>query len=293
MNNFSHIPVLLNEVINGLKIEKGKKYIDATIGGGGHTEKILENGGVVLGIDRDNDALESVKIRLGKYIREHRLLIVKANFEDIKNVAKKNGFVQVDGILFDFGLSSYQIDKSGRGFSFKRDERLDMRMDISTELTAYEIVNKYPRQRLIDIFQKFGEEHNAAKIAEKIVDERKKKEIITARDLSDIVRSISHKPEAIDPATRIYQAIRIEVNDELEAIKRGLEGAFGLLGKNGKLAVISFHSLEDRIAKQMFEKFAINEKGRILTKKPLTATLDEIMKNRRSKSAKLRVFESN
>ncbi len=293
MNNFSHIPVLLNEVINGLKIEKGKKYIDATIGGGGHTEKILENGGVVLGIDRDNDALESVKIRLGKYIREHRLLIVKANFEDIKNVAKKNGFVQVDGILFDFGLSSYQIDKSGRGFSFKRDERLDMRMDISTELTAYEIVNKYPRQRLIDIFQKFGEEHNAAKIAEKIVDERKKKEIITARDLSDIVRSISHKPEAIDPATRIYQAIRIEVNDELEAIKRGLEGAFGLLGKNGKLAVISFHSLEDRIAKQMFEKFAKNEKGRILTKKPLTATLDEIMKNRRSKSAKLRVFESN
>lgn len=293
MNNYSHIPVLLNEVIDGLKIEKGKKYIDATIGGGGHTEKILEKGGVVLGIDRDNDALEFVKVRLGEQIKESMLTLAKANFEDIRNAAKKHGFVPADGILFDFGLSSYQIDKSGRGFSFKGDEKLDMRMDVSTRLTAFEVVNRYPRQQLVDIFQRFGEEHNASEVAEKIVEARKKKEIATTKDLSDLVRSISHKPEAIDPATRIYQAIRIEVNDELGAIRRGLEDALGILGKKSRLAVISFHSLEDRITKQMFEKFARNRKGVVITKKPLTATLDETMKNKRSRSAKLRIFESN
>lgn len=290
-NNYYHTPVLLKEAVLQLNVVSGKKYIDATLGGGGHTHAILQSGGIVLGMDKDNDALTFVSQKLNSYRKNKRLTLVKGSFGEINRIASENGFGRVMGILFDIGLSSYQLDASGRGFSIKRDEKLDMRMDETGKLTAYDVVNFYPKDKLIEIFYKYGEEHNAVKIAEEIAANRKKNEIETTRELASIVEKIPHKSEAIHPATRIFQAIRIEVNGELEALKKGLSEGLDLMDTGGRMVVISFHSLEDRIVKQTFDGFRKNGLGILVTKKPITASSNEMLINKRARSAKMRVFE--
>lgn len=291
MSTFSHIPVLLKEAIFALKVVRGQKYIDGTLGGGGHTKLILENGGIVLGIDRDDDALSHVFETQKKYIDEGALTIAKGNFGEIESIAKKKGFDKVDGILLDIGVSSYQMDTSKRGFSIRHDEVLDMRMDATQKLTAYDVVNKYPKEKLIEIFYRYGEEHNALKIADEIVATRKKKDIRATRELASIIERIPHRSEPIHPATRVFQAIRIEVNGELEELTKGLEGGVRTLSSGGRMVVISFHSLEDRIVKKTFETLSKNGLGTVVTKKPIIADFDEVNKNKRSRSAKMRVFE--
>lgn len=291
MKDFRHVSVLLDEAVDALNVIEGCKYIDATLGGGGHSLGIIQRGGIVLGLDQDEDAIEFVKEKQKVKIKEQRMVLVKGNFRDIAKIAKKSGFGQVDGILFDLGVSSYQLDNSKRGFSFLKDEKLDMRMDKGSPLSACEVVNKYPYEKLVDIFYKYGEEHNAKEIARQIVDTRKRRPIDTSLELSRLIAAVSHKPEAIHPATRVFQAIRVEVNDEINALREGLARALELLEDKGRIVVISFHSLEDRVAKQTFDKFGRAGKGKVITKKPLTATFEENKKNRRARSAKLRIFE--
>ncbi len=291
MSNFSHIPVMLSEAVFALKVVRGQKYIDGTLGGGGHTKLILENGGIVLGIDRDDDAISHVSTQLKQNIDEGALTVVKGNFGEIEKIAKEYGFEKVDGILLDIGVSGYQMDSAQRGFSIRHDETLDMRMDPAQELTAYDVVNSYPKEKLIEIFYRYGEEHNAIKIADEIVATRKKKEIKTTRELASIIERIPHKSEPIHPATRVFQAIRIEVNGELDQLQKGLNGGVGILTSGGRLVVISFHSLEDRIVKKTFELFQKNGRGTVVTKKPIIAGFNEVSKNKRSRSAKMRVFE--
>ena len=291
MNNFSHIPVLLKEAVDALQVEPGKKFIDATLGGGGHTEEIIKRGGVVFGIDQDEDALEYVSQRLKDLIENKKLVLGKGNFEEIRDLAQKNGFGNVDGVLFDLGVSSYQLDSSGRGFSIRHDEELDMRMDKSRELSALDVVNSYSESALIDIFYRYGEEHNAKGIAQAIIDKRKKEKIQTTKELAGLIERLPHKSEDIHPATRVFQAIRIEVNQELKAIKQGVYDSLSLVDAGGRIAVISFHSLEDRIVKQTFEKARREGLGSLIVKKPITSTFEENVRNRRARSAKMRIFE--
>ena len=291
MNNFSHIPVLLKEAVDALQVEPGKKFIDATLGGGGHTEEIIKRGGVVFGFDQDEDALEYVSQRLKDLIENKKLVLGKGNFEEIRDLAQKNGFGNVDGVLFDLGVSSYQLDSSGRGFSIRHDEELDMRMDKSRELSALDVVNSYSESALIDIFYRYGEEHNAKGIAQAIIDKRKKEKIQTTKELAGLIERLPHKSEDIHPATRVFQAIRIEVNQELKAIKQGVYDSLSLVDAGGRIAVISFHSLEDRIVKQTFEKARREGLGSLIVKKPITSTFEENVRNRRARSAKMRIFE--
>lgn len=291
MSIFSHTPVLLGEVIAALNIEPGRKYIDATLGGGGHTKQILAKKGIVLGIDQDEDALLFVKEDQRLKIEKKELLLWKGNFRDIKKAFIETGFDKVNGILFDLGVSSYQMDNPTRGFGIRSLGKLDMRMDKGSTLSAYEVVNKYSNQQLYEIFLRYGEEHNAKEIAHRIVEERKKSPIVTVKELADLVSRVSHKPEPIHPATRVFQAIRIEVNDELNALKEGLQSSLEILAPGGRIVVISFHSLEDRIVKQMFERWRLKNRGKVLMRKPISATFEETLINKRSRSAKLRVFE--
>lgn len=288
---FKHTPVLLQSVIDSLNITPGKKYIDATLGGGGHTRLILEKGGIVLGIDQDEDAIQFVTESLKEPISENKLKVAQGNFRDIKKIAIENGFETVSGILFDLGVSSYQLDTAERGFSIKHNEHLDMRMDRSSELTAYEVVNTYSIEALSDIFMRYGEEDKAVVAAEKIAEQRKIKKIETTGDLIKIIEMVIKRQGMRHPATQIFQAIRIEVNDELKAIKEGLAGGIELLDTNGVLSVISFHSLEDRISKQLFSNWETRKIGTIVTHKPITADAYEMSSNPRARSAKLRVFK--
>lgn len=283
-----HTPVLLKEAIDALQVHKDLRYIDGTLGGGGHTAFILEKGGYVLAIDRDEDAIQSARKRLGN---KKELTIVKGNFRDIKEIAEQNGFADCDGILLDLGTSAHQLEDLSRGFSFKSHEKLDMRMDKSQSFSAFEIINKWPKNDMIDIFERYGEESEAREIAERIVKERKSKEIIYADNLAEIISKAKRSEAGIHPATKTFQAIRIAVNDELSALKDALSAVIEILASGGRIAVISFHSLEDRIVKQAFKDFERKSKGKIITKKPITASLDEIKNNKHSRSAKLRVFE--
>ena len=290
MSDF-HTPVLINEVIEGLRVKDKGLYIDATIGGGGHAERILSLGARVLGIDQDEDAILHLKKKFESEIKSGQLTLVAANFSSIENVAKENGFENVDGILLDLGVSSHQLDEARRGFSFRYDEVLDMRMNQAETLTAEGVVNKYPEESLYEIFAKYGEEPKARAIAHEIVAQRTRQPIRTTKGLSDIVARIVKNSGKINPATRVFQAIRIEVNDEIGNLKTGLEQGFKLLGANGRLAVISFHSLEDRVVKLYFLKLGSEKGASILTKKPIIAGEEEIGSNRRSRSAKLRILQ--
>lgn len=296
MDDF-HKSVLLQEVLEFISPKKGERYIDATIGGGGHGIEMLKKGGVLLGIDVDEEALEFVKRRwkleAGKWnIEEKNLILVRGNFREIDTIARLHGFERVAGILFDLGVSSHQLDTAERGFSFQKEGPLDMRMDKNLTVRAVDLLHALTKGELYELFTKLGEEHRALAISENIIRARGLKRIETTRSLADIIRKVyKEKISKIDPATRVFQALRIAVNDELNSLKEALSRALDLLDKNGRILVISFHSLEDRIVKQTFLSFEEERKGKVLTKKPIIAGEEELKDNPRTRSAKLRIFE--
>lgn len=306
---FKHISVLLNESVDALNIKKDGVYADGTLGGGGHSEKILERlsgKGLLIGIDRDIEAIEAAKERLKNY---SNVIYENTNFKNIKEILQKNGIKNIDGAVLDLGVSSYQLDNADRGFSYIASSRLDMRMDTSASLDAYKVVNTYSEEELAKIFFEYGEEKFSRRIAAKIVEERAKKPIETTLELSELVKKcIPQKTvkKGSHPAKRVFQAIRIEVNGELDILEGAINDFFDSLKSGGRLAIISFHSLEDRIVKNTFANLARGcvcpkdfpvcvcgqkPRGKIITKKAVVPTEDEIEFNKRSKSSKLRVIE--
>jgi 16S rRNA (cytosine1402-N4)-methyltransferase len=277
-----HTPVLLQEVIHGLQVEAGKRFIDATLGGGGHTKRMLEMGAEVLAIDQDNDAIEENKELTSPHCR-----IVQGNFRDIETLAEANGWKEIDGVLFDLGVSSHQLDTESRGFSYRFDQApLDMRFGDTDSPSAQDIVNNGSYEELFNIFATFGEEERAGIIAKEILVTRKKSPIATVGTLKKCIEQAVGTGNQ-DIIARIFQAIRIAVNGELTALQAGLAGAMRLTKPGGRIAVISFHSLEDRIVKRFF----LNKTLKVIEKKPLIAGIIEQRENRRSRSAKLRIAE--
>lgn len=274
-----HEPVLVREVMQYLQVKKGGWYIDATMNGGGHTNEILKQagrGGGVLGIERDPELIKKAKQKNGI-----NLIVEESNYTNMEQLAKKHNLTTIDGILFDFGLSSWHLDASGRGFSFRRDEVLDMRFSQKDAETAAEIVNTYSESNLADIFMSYGEVRQARRVAHAITEARKKARILTTSDLVKICKRITPKGTAM-----VFQALRIAVNKELEAVQLGIAAAMRLVAPGGRIVAISFHSLEDRIVKNAFRTSGI-----VLTKKPVCASRDEMVKNPRAGSAKLRAWE--
>lgn len=287
----SHYSVLYREVLEFTKDLKEGYFIDATVGGGGHSYLILKQNPKVklIGIDKDDYALEVSKERLKEF--EGRYHLVKLSFKDLDKVVKDLDVKPIVGILFDFGVSHFQL-KLPRGFSFQREEPLDMRMDTSSDLTAYYVVNYYTEPHLLKVISEYGEEKFARRIVKSIIDYRKRKKIETTKELADIIYKAyppNLRHSKIHPATKTFQAIRIEVNNELNEIGEALEKAVRLLDKGGVLIAISFHSLEDRIVKNTFKKYKELKFLEILTKKPITPQEDEIKENPASRSAKMRV----
>lgn len=286
----SHQPVLLKEVIACLEVRPGKKYLDATVGFAGHSLGIVEKGGRVLGLDRDPITIAKLKRQiLRRELKTDKLKIVCGNFADLGRIAKKQGFSEVNGVLFDLGLSSWQLEKSGRGFSFKRDEPLDMRVNRRRQrLTAAEVVNRTKVERLREIFEKYGEEKRAQEIAKAIVRQRPFK---TSGELVEAIKKTcpasAQRGRLKKTLARIFQALRIVVNDELSNLEQGLKQATELLKPQGRLVVISYHSLEDRLVKFKIPK----SKYKIITPKPWRPSSEEIKRNPRARSAKLRVAE--
>lgn len=281
-----HIPVLLAETIELLDPKTNENFVDCTVGLGGHTKEILQKispNGKVLGIDLNKNTLEIVRKNLGEY--KDRLILVEGSFADLEKIIENSGLEKVDGILLDIGMSSWEIEQSGKGFSFQKNEPLDMRFSDKAEITAQEIVNKWKEEELVRIFRGYGEERFARPIARKIIEERKKKKIETTYDLVDVISKVKRRRGRIHPATQIFQALRIAVNDELGNLKSVLSQSVKVLNKGGRIAVISFHSLEDRIVKWFFRE---NESLEIATKKPVMGREEEIKLNPRSRSAKLR-----
>lgn len=307
-NGFKHISVLLEESVDALGVRPGGTYVDGTLGGGGHSALICERlggDGTLIGIDRDAAALEAAGKRLGKY--QCSVSTVHANFFDIRSILDERGIAEIDGAILDLGVSSPQLDDGERGFSYNADARLDMRMNQEEGLDAYTVVNTYDESELRRILFSYGEEKNAAKIASNIVRAREEKPIETTSQLSEIIkRSFPPKKRFADkhPAKRSFQAIRIEVNHELDGLSAAIKDFVGVLKPGGVLAVISFHSLEDRIVKNTFKELATGcicpkefpvcvcghkPKITIVNKKPITASDDELKENNRAHSAKLRI----
>ena len=297
-----HQPVLLPEVLGFLQVEKDKKYIDATLGGGGYTEKIIECGGIVLGIDKDIDAIEHVRRNFPDKIfsgPKAKLTIKHGDFSQIGKMAKESGFEDISGIVFDLGISTYQLERSGRGFSFKSDDEIDMRMDKTSELKAINLLNSLSRDKLYEIFTKNSEELYSRAIADAVVFTRTLKgEISKASDLAEIIKQLISKNTRGNEdgrwqksAARIFQALRIAVNKELENLKKALDASIYLLAGKGKIVVVSYHSLEDRIVKKRFGLWYKEKKGKSLTKKPIFPSFSEIRNNPKAGSAKLRVFK--
>ncbi|MEK7579940.1 MAG: 16S rRNA (cytosine(1402)-N(4))-methyltransferase RsmH [Patescibacteria group bacterium] len=290
-----HIPVLLKEVIQYLDPKPGDKIIDATFSGGGHSLAILEKTvpeGKVLGIEWDEELFKKAE---EKFSSLKNLVLANGNFRDLKKIAEENGFDKADGILIDLGMSSWHLEESKRGFSFRRDEPLDMRYSESESLTAREIVNQWPPEAIQKILEDYGEEKFARQISKAIVEQRKKKSIISTFQLVEAIKSavpIWYKSgRRIHFATKTFQALRIAVNDELNNIVSVLDAMNQVLAAGGRGVVISFHSLEDRIVKNKFKDFEKAGIGRILTKKPVQPAFQEIKLNPRCRSAKMRVIE--
>jgi len=286
-----HIPVLLKEVIEYLNPQPNENFIDATIGEGGHSLAILKKiapQGKVLGVELDSAIYETVKNKLKN---EKRLILVNDSYVNIKKVVKEKQFQPVNGILFDLGMCSWQIDESKRGFSYLKDEPLDMRFSPKSTLTAAEIVNFWKIEDLERILRDYGEEKYARRIALAIKEDRRKKRIVGTQELVEILKKAlpkNYDNYRLHPAVRTFQALRIAVNNELENLKMGLIMASEILAPQGKIVVISFHSLEDRIVKFFFRDNAKQNTLKILTKKPITSSQEEIKNNIRSRSAKLR-----
>ncbi len=288
-----HTPVLVAEVLQGLDVRPGKKYIDATLGGGGHFKEIVSRGGIALGIDVDREAIEHTReifnLQFSIYKEGKDWKVVQGNFRNIERIAKVNGFEKVDGILFDLGVSSHQIDTGVRGFSYRfLDAPLDLRMNPETGKTAADVIAESSEEELYEIFAQFGEEELARPIARHICRARSVKPIQAVGDVVCAVEMVvSNKKQRAGVLSRIFQALRIVVNDEMGALVEGLKGAQALLNEGGKLAVISFHSLEDRKVKQ----FMLGAGWKARTKRPIIALDAEVQKNPRARSAKLRIAE--
>lgn len=291
----SHVPVLLNETISFLAPKKNGIYVDATLGEGGHATRILESSDVkVIGIEKDEEILEVAKKNLLKF--KNKVVTVNDNFKNIDKILTKENIEEIDGAIFDLGVSSFQIDSRERGFSFKYDANLDMRMSKEQKITAFDVVNKLSCSDIERIIRTLGEERFSKEISRNICRERRNKEIKTTSELVRIINNSipnKYKHRRIHPATRTFQALRIIVNDELNSLREVLEKIIGFLKPQGRLCVISFHSLEDRIIKHFFLRNAKTERPvlRIITKKPVTAGTAELKNNPRSRSAKLRVAE--
>ncbi len=306
---FVHKSVLFDECMQVLRIKPDGLYVDGTKGAGGHSQGIISrlDTGRLIGIDRDRDALEAAGKRLASF--GDKLTAVQSNYADIKEVFSALDIERADGILLDLGVSSYQLDNPKRGFSYMNDAPLDMRMNRDDELSAYEIVNNYSESELCRIITEYGEERWAKRIAEFIAERRKDKPIETTLQLTDVIKAAIPKGARKDgphPAKRTFQAIRIEVNGELEKLKKALEDMFEVLGSGGVLAVITFHSLEDRIVKETFAGFVKGcicprelpicvcgrkPQGKLITRKPIIPSGEELEENPRSRSAKLRAIE--
>ncbi len=316
-----HISVMPDEVLHYLQPSPGGHYIDGTAGGGGHTAAILERSapdGKVLGIDTDEQALDRVRERLSEYVRNGRLVLVHGNFADMATIARQTGFTSVQGVLLDLGFSSDQMDNPQRGFSFSADGPLDMRLDRTSPVSAADLVNSASEQELADIFWRYGEEKRSRQIARRIVNAREKGAITRTTQLATLVAAgVPFKPGTIHPATRVFQALRIAVNQELEQLTVALPAILDVLNTQpigdmqgeglGRMAVIAFHSLEDRIVKGFMRHEAKEcicpprtpicicghkARLRILTSRPLTPTEQEVEQNPRARSAKLRVAEA-
>ncbi len=314
-----HIPVLLEEVLEGLCLDQGKSVVDATLGGGGHTRAILQKivpSGKLLSLDQDRVAIDSFlaqcqeDVFLKKALDEKNLTVHKANFSEVSRISKEEGFISVDAIMADLGYSSDQIEDGSRGLSFQQDGPLDMRLDSDTELTARDIVNTYDSRELMRIFRDYGEEEYAHSLAEAIVTARNIKPIETTHDLRRVIEEVTPKgklhTQKIHPATKVFQALRIVVNDEYRRLEEFLQGSIDVLAPGGRLAIIAFHSGEDRIVKEFFQEQAKGcvcpkefpicichkkPKVKILTKKVIIAGEQELVHNPRARSAKLRIVE--
>ncbi len=308
--NFEHVSVLLYETVDALNVKPDGIYVDGTLGGAGHASEVcrrLSERGCFIGIDQDKEAIAASSERLKGF--ENRVHIVKSNYGNMKQVLQELGIDGVDGIVLDLGVSSHQLDHAERGFSYMADAPLDMRMDTEQSLTAKEIVNQYPESELVRILREYGEERFARRIAANIVRAREQKEIETTLELVDIIRRsmpAKAKNSKGHPAKRSFQAIRIACNHELDVLQDALSDMIDLLNEGGRICVITFHSLEDRIVKNCFKKnenpctcppdFPVcvcgkKSKGKVITRKPVCPSQEEQEKNTRSKSAKLRVFE--
>ena len=306
---FKHKSVLLDECIENLKIRKDCVYVDGTLGGGGHSYHILKalsGTGMLIGIDRDTDALKAASEKLKEF---SNFKTVHDNHANIKNILERLELSGVDGILLDLGVSSYQLDEADRGFSYMHDAKLDMRMNREDEISAYEVVNNYSEEKLFRIFVDYGEEKFSRNIARKICQKRESKPIETTFELVDIIKSAMPSKalnEKQHPAKRVFQAIRIEVNQELEKLKQAVEDSILSLNDGGRLCIITFHSLEDKIVKHAYEEMegrctcppdfpvcvcGYKSYGKIINKKPITSSDEELEENPRARSAKLRVFE--
>lgn len=319
MEHSQHVPVMLDEVLKFLRPKSGGRYIDGTLGGGGHTAAILEQSapdGRVLGIDTDEQALQRVRAQFSDFVDSGRLVLAHGNFADIGRIANENGFASVQGVLLDLGFSSDQMDDPQRGFSFGADGPLDMRLDQSLETSAADLINNSSEQELADIFWKYGEEKRSRQIARRIVRDREQGAITRTAQLAKIATAgVSFKQGTIHPATRVFQALRIAVNQELDRLETVLPQILDLLDTyedeehrgGGRMAIIAFHSLEDRIVKEFVRREATDcicpprmpvcicghkARLRILTPKPLTPGIEETERNPRARSAKLRVAEA-
>ena len=281
-----HKPVLLEEALDFLKVEKGKRFIDATVGEGGHALAIVQRGGIVLGIDQDPEILEQAKSRLG-----NQAALIQGNFREIERIARENKFTEVDGILLDLGISSWHLKESGRGFSFQKDEPLDMRADPNLNVTAADLLNGLTNHELEELFRKYGEEERAKPLAASIVRARSLEPLRTTGDLVRVIGGTKGHGGKLHPATKIFQALRIAVNDEIGNLRSVLPRAFEVLGAGGRLVVVSFHSLEDREVKRFFQQLEEQKRGVILTEKPVASTAAELAQNPQSRSAKLRVIK--
>lgn len=307
---FEHKPVMLNECIEGLKIKQNGIYLDGTLGGAGHSKEIakaLNNTGILIGIDRDQEALQAARQNLKEF---KNVRYIHGNHDDIVSILENENIDGVDGILLDLGVSSYQLDERNRGFSYLGENILDMRMDKTQELTAKKVVNEYSEEELSNIIYEYGEERFSRKIAYNICKRRKEKTIETTKELVEIIEESIPKSKQNDghPAKRTFQAIRIEVNNEIKPLYNTILNCIKCLNSKGRLCVITFHSLEDRaVKKAMLDAkgkctcppdlpycvCGTKSEGKIITKKPMVASKEEQEENSRSKSAKLRIFEKN
>ena len=306
---FKHYSVLLNEAVAGLNIKENGVYVDCTLGGAGHSLEILKQlkNGKLYAFDQDNTALENAKIKLKDYA--DKVVFIKSNFKNLREKLLEHGVTEVDGVLYDLGVSSPQLDTPERGFSYNYDTRLDMRMDTDAKISAYEIVNEYDYNELVKIFYRYGEEKFSKQIARNVEKKRLEKPIETTFELVDIIKEsipAAKRRTGGHPAKRVFQAIRIAVNNELSVFEDSLEQAIDIVKKDGRISVITFHSLEDRICKQIFNSYAKRKdipknlpilpeeslaKLKIITRKPIYPTDKELEENNRSRSAKLRIAE--